>query len=109
MLHDLNDLDGWRTITLLTAALGQTAFVFLYLLYPWWKSFLGKALFGKSIALVLIIDFAALSRIFEFGHSDLYFTIMYSVLAIGVWLQFFAFLSTIFGGERDVSGNAEVG
>lgn len=104
------DLNTWRTVGLVAAALGQTAFVLLYFFYPWWQSFLGRALFGKSIALVLIIDFAALSRVFEFGHADLYFAIMYTVLAVGVWFQFIAFVRTLMtSGQGGVSGNAEVG
>lgn len=102
----LSDINTWRTIALILASLGQTAFVLLYFFYPWWKTFLGRALFGKSIALVVIMDFAALSRIFKFGHDDIAFTILYALLAIGVWFQFVAFVHTLWTkGESGVSGN----
>lgn len=103
----LNDLNFWRTVAIITAGVGQTSFILLYLTFPWYKSFLGRSLFGKSLALTVIMDFAALSRIFDFGGSDMVFTIMYSGLALGVWWQFSSFVRVALDGRKDeVSGNA---
>ena len=107
MLHDLN---FWRTFALIAAAVGQTAFVLLYMTFPWYSTFLGRALFGKALALVLIVDFAALSRVFDFGRSDLAFSLLYGVLALGICWQFIAFFRVRLAGWRDeqdgqVSGN----
>lgn len=88
----MTDLNFWRTVAIITAAIGQTAFVILYMTSPWWKNFLGRALFGMALALLLIVDFAAISRIFQFGGADKVFAILYGVLATGIWMQFFAFL-----------------
>lgn len=106
----LHDLDFWRTVALSTVALGQTLFVLLYMTFPWYASFLGRALFGKALALLLIVDFAALSRWFEFGAKDAVFVGLYLVLGLAVWAQFVAFLRVRVAGIQDeqsgvVSGN----
>ena len=86
------DLDTWRTVAITIAAVGQTAFVVLYLTFPWWKRFLGRVLFGKAVSLLIIVDTIALSRYFDFGTSDALFAALYSILALGIWAQFGAFV-----------------
>lgn len=101
------DINLLRTISLTVAAVAQTLFVALYLTWKWWSTFLGRALFGKAVALLLIVDFAALSRWLDFGSQDLVFTIMYTVLATGIVAQLIAFLRVKIRNEREgVSGNS---
>lgn len=86
------DLDTWRTINLGIAALGQTAFVLLYLTFPWYKTFLGRALFFKAVTLGVLVDFVWIARYYKFGYFDILFVWMYGVLAVAIWFQFLAFL-----------------
>lgn len=88
----IHDLDFWRSIALGSVALGQTLFVALYLTFPWWKTFLGRALFYKALILMILADFAFLARVFDFAGEDVLFVILYGLLATGVWFQFAAFL-----------------
>ena len=87
------DHDFWRTVTLGSAAIGQTVFVVLYFSFPWWKSFLGRALFYKGLILGAILDVFVVARIWpEFGAWDEIFIGLYAALAIGIWWQTAAFL-----------------
>lgn len=100
------DFAFFRTAALGAIALGQTLFVLLYLTFPWWATFLGRALFGKAIALAVLIDLGILYRIHPFPYADGIFTVLYIVLAIGVWWQLFAFFRIRLAGRQDrVSGN----
>lgn len=100
------DWNSARTVALITCAVTQTAFVVFYLTFPWFRSFLGRALFSKALALMVIVDFAALSRYFEFGDNDKMFTVLYWCLTLGVIAQFRAFIRVKREGrEHEVSGN----
>lgn len=89
----LFDLDTWRTIAIGSAALGQTCFAALYLLFfPWWNSFLGRALFYKAITLAVLTDLVFLARFFGFARNDELFVFLYLALSFGIWWQFSAFL-----------------
>lgn len=102
----LFDLDTWRTITLGIVALGQTAFVLLYATFPWWRSFLGRALFFKAFTLAVLVDAFMVTRIVSWGHYDVLFVVLYGFFAIGVWFQFSAFLRVRLQHRQDqVSGN----
>lgn len=86
------DPSFWRTGSLIAAAVGQTCFILLYVLWPWWNNFLGRALFFKTLAITLILDIGLLFRVIEWRYEDLVFTILYGLFALGVWVQFAAFL-----------------
>lgn len=107
---DPSDVDMWRTLTLGLAALGQVAFATLYMTFPWWKTFLGRALFYKAVMLAVLVTMGWTSRTFGFGRTDLVFVPLYGLLAIGIWWQFIAFLrvkregSTYKGPERRKNG-----
>lgn len=85
-------IEFWRTLALGSAAVGQTAFVLLYSTFPWWRSFLGRALFYKACTLCVILDVFIVARLLDFGRLDVVFIIMYVALSLGIWFQFFAFL-----------------
>lgn len=101
------NLDFWRTAGLALAAVGQTAFVLLYLTFPWWRQFLGRALFFKAAALALLTDVAIAGRIYDWPREEETFIVLYWVLALGIWAQFFAFLVIRLRHRQDraVSGN----
>lgn len=85
-------IDYWRTVALSAAALGQTLFVVLYLTFPWYRSFLGRALFFKAAVFCLLLDMIVAARLMHWTNADKVFVVLYGVLAAGVWAQFFAFL-----------------
>lgn len=89
---DFMSIDFWRTTALASAAIGQTLFVLLYMTFPWWKNFLGRALFFKALALGLLTDVAICGRVWDWDTEEQTFVTLYCVLAIGIWFQFFAFL-----------------
>lgn len=99
-------LDFWRTAGIVAAGLGQTLFVLLYLTFPWWRNFLGRALFGKAVAFALLVDVAVAGRIWDWPGENTYFVVLYWVLTIGIWWQLIAFLRVRLAGNHDrVSGN----
>jgi hypothetical protein len=102
----LNDIGFWRTAGIIAAAVGQTMFVLLYLTFPWWRNFLGRALFGKALAFALLVDLAVVGRMIDWPKEDVYFVVLYWVLAAGIWAQFIAFLRVRLNNRQDVvSGN----
>lgn len=102
----LTDLDFWRTVTIIVAAVGQTMFALLYMTFPWWRNFLGRALFFKTCAFGALVDVAVVGRMWDWSGEDGTFVVLYGALAIGIWLQFIAFLRIRMEGRQDsVSGN----
>lgn len=110
------DLMFWRVFALGFVALGQTLFVLVYSTFPWWKTFLGRALFYKAVMLAVIVDLFIVARVFDFVALDVVFVILYIFLGFGVWWQFFAFLRVRRAGKQGrsnpnglsrVSGNRE--
>lgn len=101
-------IEFWRTAGIIFTAVGQTAFVILYLLWPWWKNFLGRALFFKAVAFALLVDVAVVGRVVDWKYEEQTFVFLYWVLGIGVWFQFFAFLRVrVQHREAAVSGNED--
>lgn len=88
------DTDFWRTGGLGLAVLGQFGFILLYASFPWWRTFLGKALFFKASTLGSICVVALLSRLDLLTYPDQTFTAMYWLLAVGVWAEFLALMRT---------------
>lgn len=100
-------LEFWRTVNIVVAAVGQTAFVVLYVTFPWWRTFLGKALFFKASAFALLVDVAVVGRIWDWPHEEATFVALYGLLGVGIWAQFVAFLRVRLTDTQDeVSGNA---
>src|SRR5688572_3775570 len=106
-------VDFWRTVSLFGVALGQTLFVLLYWTFPWYKTFLGRALFYKSLMLATIVDAFIVARILDV-ELDALFVVLYTMLGIGVWWQLIAFFRVRWAGKQNrdnphrdvVSGNA---
>lgn len=91
-MPDFADLELWRTILIVFAAVGQTLFVSFYLTLPWWRTFLGRALFVKATSLVLLLDIAVVGRTIDWTHEDLTFVILYGLMGLGIWTQLVAFV-----------------
>lgn len=85
------DTDAMRTATVTFLAVGQVLFALLYCTFPWWDSLLGRALFFKAAIFAVVLAAAAVSRNFPTHWWDEFFTVMYLVLGLGVWLQLLAF------------------
>lgn len=91
----MGSMDLWRTIMLGVAALGQCFFILLYMTFPWWRSYLGRALFSRALMLTVLMTFAWLGRVYNFGRDDLAFIVLYTLLAAGIWFEFSAFATII--------------
>lgn len=85
-------IEFWRTVGIALATAGQVLFTLIYLTWRWRETFLGKALFFKACAFSVVLAVAFLSRVSDFPHEDEIFVAMYYLLALGVWVQFIAFL-----------------
>lgn len=87
-----DDIQTWRSISLGFGAVGQLLFVLLYMTFPWWKNFLGRALFYKAVMLSALTMFVFVARTLGWKHYDWAFVVLYTLLGVGIWWQFFAFL-----------------
>lgn len=103
----LHTVEFWRTAGIIFAATGQTLFTLLYFTFPWWKEFLGRALFFKAVAFCTLVDVAVAGRIWDWPYEDAIFVGLYWFLGLGIWFQFIAFLRVRLGDRQDqaVSGN----
>lgn len=86
------DLEWWRTATIASAAVGQSLFVLLYVTFPWYRTFLGRALFIKALTLALLIDVAVVGRVWDWKHEDIWIVALYGLTAFGIWAQLVAFI-----------------
>lgn len=91
----------WRLVALGLVAVGQTMFVLIYATFPWYKTFLGRALFYKGLMLATLTDLFLVARFFQFSHMDKVFIAVYILLGVGVWWQFFAFLRVRRAGNQN--------
>jgi hypothetical protein len=105
----MGTIDFWRTAGIIFTAVGQTAFVLLYLFWPWWKNFLGRALFFKALALAVLVDVAVIGRMVDWRYEDATFVVLYWVMGFGVWFQFTSFLRVrLSRGQNVVSRNGDL-
>lgn len=94
----------WTTVPILMAAPAQTLFVLLYGVRrfgagEWWKDFVGRALFVKSVSLAFVLDAATWST-YSVWHRGGFTGVSFDVdsyradyswlLVIGYWLVAFA-------------------
>lgn len=88
------DFYDFRGIPLAAAAIGQTLFVLFYLTFPWWRSFLGRALFFKASAFAALLNTIVVGYLWDWRHEQTAYFVLYVVLAVGVWAQVVAFIAT---------------
>ena len=77
-------LDFWRSVTITVTAVGQTLFVLLYTTFPWWRTFLGRALFYEALAFALLVDTAVAVRVWDLWNEDVIIVALYGLVATGV-------------------------
>lgn len=93
-------IDFWRTTAIISAAIGQTLFILLYVTFPWWRTFLGRALFYKALSFGVLLDVAVMGRMFDWKYEDATFVCLYFLLSTGIWVQFGAFIRVKATGRR---------
>lgn len=99
--------DHLRAIMLAACAVVQTLFVLLYFSFPWYKTFLGRALFGKSLVLAVILDSFIVLRYLGLTSMDTVFVGLYTALFLAIFAQLVAFAKVRLEGRADeVSGNS---
>lgn len=103
----MGDLDTWRRINVILAAIGQTVFVTLYLFFPWWKSFLGRALFYKAVVFALLLNVATVGFIFDWPFEDGAIVALYGLVATGIWAQNVAFIKVRAQGRQNKLGEED--
>lgn len=100
-------LEELRVAFFALAAVLQTLFVILYLTFPWYSTFLGRALFGKALVLAVTLDILILGRIFDIPRLDAIFTALSFGLVVGIFAQLVAFFRVRIENRQDsVSGNS---
>lgn len=69
------DFEVWEDVPIVLSALGQTAFVLIYGVPAlgageWWRDFVGRALFVKSLALALLLDVLVVRLVVRMVEGD---------------------------------------
>lgn len=102
----MGDIELWKGITVVSAAVGQTLFVLLYMTFPWYRTFLGRALFIKAVTFATMIDVAVAGMIWDWDHERAMLITMYGLTAFGIWAQLTAF-SVVRFGLKDTDSTEE--
>ena len=89
------EIDSWRHLAIITAAIPQTMFVITWGLLPWWKDFVGRALFFKSASFAILLDAAAAYIFLEGKYEDATIVGLYWLVALSCWWQFGALLKQL--------------
>lgn len=97
------DILWWYTTIAIVASVGQTLFVLLYMTFPWFETFLGKALFIKALTLALLLDVALAGTLWDWPHEEIWIVGLYGLTSVGIWAQFAAFLVQRFGRKDHTS------
>ena len=98
----MNEIDVWRNLPIVASAIPQTLFALIYSLPmlgagEWWRTFVGRALFFKSLTLAALVDFVTLAIVTRavrgatWNWSVTEYTIEDRVVITGYW----AVLATI--------------
>lgn len=77
------------------AALAQTLFIVIYATRPWWRAFVGRALFTKSLALALLLDLAVARHYFDDPWLDLLFDVLFAGVVAGITFQLAALVHEV--------------
>lgn len=93
----------WFKVIAVFASVGQTLFVLLYLTFPWYQTFLGKALFIKALTLSLLLNMSLAGTFWDWPHEDIWLVSLYGLTAFGIWAQLTAFSIQRFGESDHTS------
>ena len=99
------DTDLWWRINSVFAATGQTVFILLYLLFPWWKSFLGRALFYKAIVFGLLLNVVMVGLAFDWPFEAEVIVMLMGLVGTGIWAQNVAFIKVRAQGRQHNLGD----
>ena len=95
------NLNLLETSVLGVAAVGQLLFLLLYGTFPWWRSFLGRALFVKALTVAILLSVWEAGRFFDWTHEEGTFALLGALVCVGIWGQVFAFLGVMLTQNRD--------
>lgn len=87
--------DLLAVVLILAAAPPATLFPLLYgLTAPWWRAWIGRALFASSLGLGLLIDISLLYKVFgdNYALRDVVRLSVYFIIVCGAWLTFTAWI-----------------
>lgn len=87
-------LEEWRTATITTACIGQLFFVLFYCTLPWWRTFLGRTLFGKAVVFSVLLDTGVAARLWDWPGKHVTIVVLYGCVAVGIWAELIAFIRT---------------
>jgi hypothetical protein len=95
-------LFAWTLRLYTVAAVGQTLFVVLWFLLPWWRTWVGRALMAKSFSLAIILDWALVNYHFgPFLHQQAIGLALFGLVALSIWLQLGAISREVWRGRQD--------
>lgn len=86
---------GWETLALIAlwvATVGQVGFVVVYGAGPWWRDFVGRALFFKSASLALVLAVTLLNWYVTYPGQLAVGAVLMCVVAAAIVYQFGALL-----------------
>lgn len=90
---------GLRAIDI--AAILQTVFVALYATRPWWRHFVGRALFLKSLAFMVVLDLSVVGRYWTYPYQLQVAAIVLCLVAAAIAYQTGALIMQIRHDRRD--------
>ena len=93
-------------MSLWVAGVGQTLFVIVYGTRPWWRHFVGSALFTKSLALAVTLDVSLLNHYVDYPYERQVWTVLLFTIAASVWFQLVALVCEL-RKHRKVTGAAQ--
>lgn len=78
---------------IIVSAVAQTMFIFLYGTSPWWRHYIGQAMFIKSVSMTLLLDAEVIALLYpEYPHRAEVTAVVHVLIAAAVIWQLFAFL-----------------
>lgn len=97
-------METWRYVVVVGAAIGQFLFIVLYMTAPWWRTYVGVALFMKSLSLGILVVTLAVTIIRHDRLPEKVTLILYALVAISIWYQFFALVRRRFIDRKKNEG-----
>lgn len=94
-------LTHWSYLILHVSAVGQTLFVLIWVTLPFYRSWIGRALFVKSVSLAIYLDFAEV--VYWWGPLPdqlLLGVLLFGLIAVGIWSQVVAIVHEVWRGYR---------
>lgn len=74
------------------AAVAQTLFVVFYMTVRWWRHFVGRALFSKSFALMLLLQLSLVNHYYDYAWELQVSALLTCLVAVAIVFQLGALL-----------------